>query len=527
MGTIDESFLRGTQYVNGKKQQHRNNERQSTLDAMAKETHQSNLERNNLRNQASRAELDEFNATKEDRSTLRALQLENAQGQKDERTYKTERNKVLDTREDELFQKQKEQASEAEKMKWLQENSEIEYYKAATGKAISPEYYEKSKGTTFDLTRVLDSKSRESIEFLSAAMNPDDKRVAASDPRFIPAFNNAFDVELKKNLAGSVNPETGSPAIDKKLIGVFPAEGPDGKPVPGEFYGRVRVFYEDGSHADKPLTESRGNAPGDPLKRINMGDFIGQVGARQAYNRAWSKPNVVEQIKEYFQYKDNRGKKTKAPDYKEKTEWNGQIITADQVQKMFHENEQATRFADDGVTQLYTLEDYKWTKGDPERLTIMRQVGNINRSIVANNRLLEEEGKPPAPLVNVRQIYAKEVQNRQGKGKGAIDPNDPLFQELMKDEGGQGGQAQPSNNPESAPSPAPDLNGIDPEDGPEELMTQVKTGRPGHYNYTEKAVPKYVMRSKPGMYGRSRPTEKVLNPEYVELLQQQQQQAAQ
>lgn len=530
MSTLADSFIKGSNYIRQgeedrlrHKQIEKQNARVVEQDALAAQRHDATLESIALRNQAGKAELDEFNENKDNRATLNKLNVENAQSAQQEYKQNSERRKVLQGREDEgharsltlqdredkQYSAQQDRQQKAENRQWLQEHMQAEMYNAMQGKGISPEFYQRMKGTAFDVTKVLDQEHVAALDFMAVALNPEDGRTTPKDPRMLAAFNKVFADELNAGAVGSVNPETGAKAQTKQVISVHPVEG-----KPGEFYANLKVTYEDGTSREAPMTEGRtGDEKDDTLKTIKVDELVEQVSVRQAYAKQWQQPELVKAITDFEQYKARSNSKTK-PDYKGKSTWKGQAIQTEELQTRFEKNHKDFRFVydkSDNPVELYNFEQYAWTEGDLQKEKALKQVAEQNKKLIAAGRTQDQ-------LLDVRDVWAAENGNKPGAG-GNDDPEAARLAKLLdenkrNDDEGHGATLatateQTKTNPKLDPS-------VPPESGPDVLYETVKSGRPGNYIESPWAVPKY----KTVGTGNAAAKEAVINPDYVKLYKQ-------
>ena len=239
----------------------------------------------------------------------------------------------------------------------------------------------------------------------------------------------------------------------------------DGNQLPGKYYLDLEITYTDGTTRTEPMTEGRDNNPDAPLKPIELGALVEQVGARQAWYNAMQVPEIQDEIKKYAAFTQ----RTKGS--KDAYNWNGVNVTPKELQTQFENNEaqyaNVTVLTDNGeqTFALYGLEDYAMTQGDPDKLAALRQAAEHNRQ---QYQLSVKSGKRMEWL-DWKLLYAQQERQRQASAKqNAKSGNDKPARPVINDsdvfaailgEMNQGAQAsqQPSTSatPDAPPAQPP------------------------------------------------------------------------
>lgn len=431
MSTLANNFMQGANFVRQTERDVQQERLANAQNERAQERHNATQKAASLQTQIAADQHREWQGNAGKRETLSNLQLSEAQKEAERRatthkqntdTYEANktRTKTLQDREDALWKLQQDDTERKKNLQWLQDNSEIELYNLKTKGEMSPEFYARSRGTAFDISRLVDSQYTDQLNFLAAALNPNDPRAAPKDPRFLVSMNTVFKDEINRGLDTSVHPETGSPAVSKKIVSARPVEG-----SPGNFYIELEVEYEDGSKSVQPYTKGRGSDPDAELGTVGTGDLVQQVSARKAYMDMVKKSGLD---KAYIDYsKTIAQQKANAKNAGEQiVNWNGQQVKASELYDQYALLPEQWREGDSeaGIPPLVTYDDYIWTQGDPEKIQVLQRVAQRNQQVDAHNLSVDEDS-PMLARANLQEVWAALNEGNEETGKGGQGGNKP------------------------------------------------------------------------------------------------------
>ena len=447
MSTLDQQFMNGANFVRQTERDVQQERLANAQNERAQERHNATQKAASLQTQIAADQHREWQGNAGKRETLSNLQLSEAQKEATRRetahSQQTEayeankkRTRTLQSREDTLWKLQQDETQRKQNLQWLQDNSEIELYNLKTKGEMSPEFYARSRGTAFDISRLVDSQYTDQLNFLAAALNPNDPRAAPKDPRFLVSMNTVFKDEINRGLDTSVHPETGSPAINKKIISARPVEG-----SPGNFYIELEVEYEDGKKTVQPYTKGRGSDPEAELGTVGTGDLVQQVSARKAYMDMIKKSGLDQAYVNYS--KTIAQQKANAKNAGNQiVNWNGQQVKAAELYDQYKLEPEQWREGDKeaGIPPLMSFGDYLWTQGDPVKTQILEKVIKRNQEIDLFNQTAEPEDQ--LQRASVYDVWAlmnegKDETSKGGKGGNkptdSDDPNAAILDTILDD----------------------------------------------------------------------------------------------
>ena len=423
-GNLVNSFIRGSNFVEGMQERNRQRQRQDTMDEReAQEYAYRKDKRQKLDAQAD-----------EDRQYL----LQRRQNEEDDRAYNLSRRKVQESADSislanaQLSLDASRRKAEKEK---LAEKLMPVLAKMGAGKALTAEDVRLFEGTPLDFNRITEPEYYAALQTLDDGMNPKNQKMLSQD-EFLQALNLGLADVI--NRPGGAHPETGSKAVKKEVMSLYPGAGE------AEYRPALRVHYEDGSVREGlPMTRGRDSNPDAEVYSVSLKDLIDQVKVRRHIADLASKEEYGAWLTKYAEQNGllaapkpgtQKGASTKAS-----YEFGGQRLSLEQMEKLYKTSVQT----DDMGNRLSTLEDFLWAGDKPERRVMLKNLEKLNRQLL-------KEGKPP---VGVQDLLAKQ----QSMSRTPGNQSEPSFARIIN----QGASASPSAAASPAQStPAPDADSL-------------------------------------------------------------------
>lgn len=428
MSTLANNFMQGANFVRQTERDVHQERLAEQHNQRQQERHQSAQKAASLQSQIAADQHREWQGNSDNRSTLTNLQVKEAQksAERQDETYKSNkaRTETLEGREDIIWKLTQDDNERKKNLTWLQENSEVELYNLGTTGEMSPEYFVRSRGTAFDISKLIDSNYTSQLDFMAAALNPNDSRANPKDARFLVSMNTVFKDEVNRGLDTSKNPETGSPAVGKKIVSARPVDG-----KPGDFYVELEVTYQDGTVRTEPMTKGRDSDPNGELGVVNTGDLVQQVSARKAFSDMVKRSGLDEKYKQYSTAIAKK-KANAANAGSQVVSWNGQQVKVEQLQEQYKLMSDQWREGDKeaGISPLITFHDYLWTQGDPAKMGVLQKVVERNQQVDAYN-LQADEDTPKLVRASIQEVWAAlnqgEEPSNSSEDGAAINSEDP------------------------------------------------------------------------------------------------------
>lgn len=404
--TLANQFMQGANFVRQTKRDARQDQLIEQQSQRAQERHDATLASASLRDTVAQEQHDEWKRGAGQRATLADLQLSEAQAQATrnaeahaQQTKLLEQNnarqQVIQGREDKLWEQSQKDRARQENLQWLQANSQIEMHNLATNGHMSLEFYNRSKGTPFDIGKLVDPEYTQQLDFLAATLDPRDGRVNPRDPRFLHTFNTVFADDINKGLEASAHPQTGSPAVSKRVVNAYPVAD-----RPGEFYAEVEVTYEDGTTRHEPMTRGRSNAANAELSTVSVGDLVQQVSARQAFRGLVERTGLAEKYRAFDAAQ-------RAPAQQAQLQDQYKLLP-----EVYREGDREM-----GTAPYVTLNDYLWTQGDPQKVAVLQEVAQHNIQVDTHNSQVDDPAQR-MQRVDFREAWAQ-LQNTQTPSQDA------------------------------------------------------------------------------------------------------------
>ncbi|MBY0420546.1 MAG: hypothetical protein K2W88_21045, partial [Pararheinheimera sp.] len=178
----------------------------------------------------------------------------------------------------ELRRFENDKSAKQEKIQLAQQLAPSEYQRFQRTGKFSDRFLQVSEGTALSPFQYLDPTYTDTVFQAQQYMDPNNAKANPfTDPKVLDVANQLFKPELNN---GGVNPETGLPIVEKRIVGLYPATGRDGKPLKGQMFAELEVVDEGGNRYTAPVTQGRSSDPNDPLATIDVGKLVGRVNSQ-------------------------------------------------------------------------------------------------------------------------------------------------------------------------------------------------------------------------------------------------------
>lgn len=311
------------------------------------------------------------------------------------------------------------QRAKQEKAKLLQELTPSEWQRFTRTGTFSDHYLQLSAGTPLDPVAIADPAYADVVHKAAQYMDPNNTSANPfNDPQMLTVANDLFAPELKGR--GGVNPKTGLPITDRKIIGFSPAVDKQGNRLKGKLFVELQVTDEGGNTYNAPTTVNGSSNDDDPLAVLDVGHLTGRINSQATLAKVLqSNPAGAGWLKEQAA-RFNTPAQNKLKD--DQVLWQGRPQKADAVYKQYTDNPVYTN-KEEGVNYV-DYADYQWTGGDKTKLRFLNEVAQRNAAVhqEAKQLLREDPEKAQAHLqqnwVHPDEAWAVKEQTSAEREKG-------------------------------------------------------------------------------------------------------------
>lgn len=285
-----------------------------------------------------------------------------------------------------------------------------------TGK-FSERFLRLSADTGLSPFGALDPKYTDAIYQATEYFDPRNEQANPyADGKVFELANLIMEKELNN---GGVNPSTGLPIVQKRIVNAYPATDEQGKPKAGQLFLELEVTDEGGNTYRSPLTKNRSSDDDDPLQPVDFGQLVGRVNAQKMFIDAIrSNPQGMAWLQAKAKGSGNQQLKS------DEMMWAGRPQKAEQVYKRFKDDPTFGN-ADE---QYVSVGDFEWTAGDPVKIRFLESVAKTNRLVLKEYDRLAKDDPEEAKAYrsenyvdDVERLWDIQNEVRSGKGKGS-DP---------------------------------------------------------------------------------------------------------
>lgn len=328
--------------------------------------------------EATQLQLDEAKSNQAHQEKLRPLSLESAQLGVEGLRFS---NKVGQAEYDYSTA----QRAKQEKIQLAQQLAPSEYQRFQRTGKFSDRFLQVSEGTALSPFQYLDPTYTDTVFQAQQYMDPNNAKANPfTDPKVLDVANQLFKPELNN---GGVNPETGLPIVEKRIVGLYPATGRDGKPLKGQMFAELEVVDEGGNRYTAPVTQGRSSDPNDPLATIDVGKLVGRVNSQAVLATAIDRtPNGKQWLQEQATRLNTQGQSKLKSD---EILWQNRPQKADAVYKQYTDNPLYIN-KDDQVSYV-DYADFEWTEGDKTKLRFLQEVAENNAKVHQETKQLRQE----------------------------------------------------------------------------------------------------------------------------------------
>jgi len=302
-----------------------------------------------------------------------------------------------------------------------------------TGK-FSEHYLRLSADTGLSPFAVMDPKYTDALNQAAAYFDPRNEQANPyADGKVFDVANIILEKELNN---GGVNPQTGLPIVSKRIVGAYPASGPDGKPLKGQMLLELEMTDEKGNTYRAPVTQNRSGDDDDPLQPVDFGQLVGRVNAQKMFADAIrSNPKGMEWLQAKAKGAAGAGGQQPKSD---ETMWAGRPQKTDDVFKRYKENSLYGN-AETGE-QYVSMGDFEWTAGDPVKLRFLESVAKENRIVMQEYQRMAKDDPEEARTYlqtnfvdDVEALWDIQTQKKNGAAKGKTNKADQLVGKLTSE----------------------------------------------------------------------------------------------
>lgn len=386
--------------------------------------------------EATQLQLDEARNNQAYQEKSRPLSLEAAQLEVEGKRFVNDKQKVE-------YDYSTAQRAKQEKIQLAQQLAPSEYQRFQRTGKFSDRFLQVSEGTALSPFQYLDPTYTDTVYQAQQYMDPNNASANPfTDPKVLDVANQLFKSELNN---GGVNPETGLPIVEKRIVGLYPATGRDGQPIRGQMFAELEMVDNAGNKYTAPVTQGRSSDPNDPLATIDVGKLVGRVNSQAVLASAIEKtPNGKQWLQEQATRFNAQGQsKLKA----DEVLWQNRPQKADAVYKQFTDNPVYTN-KEEGVNYV-DYADFEWTGGDKTKLRFLNEVAQRNAAVHQEaKQLLREDPAQAQKHLQENWVHPDEAwaakEQLAGQRKQGDPKNDAMLERIKTGNAAEAVKADPT-----------------------------------------------------------------------------------
>lgn len=337
----------------------------------------------------------------------------------------------------------------AERYKRVQELAPAEYDRFMRTGKFSEHFLRASADTPLSPLLALDPEYSDALNQAVAYFDPRNQQANPyADGKVFDVANIILGKELNN---GGVNPQTGLPIVSKRIVGAYPATGPDGKPLKGQMLLELEMTDEKGNTYRAPVTQNRSGDDDDPIQPVDFGQLVGRVNAQKMFADAIrSNPEGMKWLQAKAKGAAGTGGQQPKSD---ETMWAGRPQKTEDVFKRYKENSLYGN-AETGE-QYVSMGDFEWTAGEPTKLRFLESVARENRIVMQEYQRMAKDDPEEARTYlqtnfvdDVEALWDIQTQKKADKAKGKNDKADQLVNQLTSDESKTSPQSDKPKDPD-------------------------------------------------------------------------------
>lgn len=387
--------------------------------------------------EATQLQLDEARNNQAYQEKSRPLSLEAAQLEVDGKRFVNDKQKVE-------YDYSTAQRAKQDRLKMVEQLTPGEWQRFTRTGTFSDYYLQLSAGTGVNPLPIADPKYADVVYKAAQYMDPNNTSANPfNDPQMLAVANELFAPELKDR--GGVNPKTGLPIKDRKIIGFSPAVDKQGNKLKGKLFVELQVTDEGGNTYAAPTTVNGSSNDDDPLAVLDVGQLTGRINSQATLAKVLqSNPAGVGWLKEQAARFNAPAQSKLKSDEKL---WQNRPQKADAVYKQFTDNPVYTN-KEEGVNYV-DYADFEWTGGDKTKLRFLNEVAQRNAAVHQEaKQLLREDPAQAQKHLQENWVHPDEAwaakEQLAGQRKQGDPKNDAMLERIKTGNAAEAVKADPT-----------------------------------------------------------------------------------